>query len=372
MEKNEYIFIRALNDIEKKVLGGEKYNIVKAAGVLRQLLLDASPLAHLVNKTFRIKFEFIVVTLPERKCIHNELDVFLINRNSYPALVKTHEVNLSAFLKTNIISIKELNYSVNEIIDYICHVRSGIHSRSAKTDKELKLDTALNDELIANIFSEIAVIVYTGLSGLRLAIINKHRKTIPCHSELIQHFKADDNDEIKWVFNGKGHLSNCININMLKGFTLGLALNVHWQKDREKQYIYTIGESKDKYPRLEISIVDSCKLLIEIKLGEINSLYGEPLSLDNRDYLNKYFILLVEISENLTLTVRINNKKISSVNTGSYNILKWVGNKQIIAADITEKNCTASFKLREILVLNKELSNTDRKLIQDYMMPLCL
>lgn len=44
----ESLFLATLMDVEQKAADGSRYSLIRAAGLLRQLLLDPTPLVHVV------------------------------------------------------------------------------------------------------------------------------------------------------------------------------------------------------------------------------------------------------------------------------------------------------------------------------------
>ena len=59
MEAN-LLFLQTLRDLRERVESGTQYDMVRATALLRQLLLDDSPLVHQVNKVFQLKLRFEV------------------------------------------------------------------------------------------------------------------------------------------------------------------------------------------------------------------------------------------------------------------------------------------------------------------------
>jgi hypothetical protein len=61
MTENEELFINIYNDLRDKLDKGDKYNLIKASGLIRQILFDASPaspLLDLVNRDYKLKILF--------------------------------------------------------------------------------------------------------------------------------------------------------------------------------------------------------------------------------------------------------------------------------------------------------------------------
>jgi hypothetical protein len=66
MSNHKKLFLEVLDDLRAKCESKSNYNYVKAAGLLRQLLLDATPLVDVINKEYKEKIVFEVnKPLPE-------------------------------------------------------------------------------------------------------------------------------------------------------------------------------------------------------------------------------------------------------------------------------------------------------------------
>jgi hypothetical protein len=59
--ETEYLFLATVADVEQKLTEGSRYSLIRAAGLLRQLFLDATPLVHEVNRTFRQRITFQII-----------------------------------------------------------------------------------------------------------------------------------------------------------------------------------------------------------------------------------------------------------------------------------------------------------------------
>jgi hypothetical protein len=61
MDSKDRLFLHTYDDILNKVKRRQEYDIIRASGLLRQLLIDSDPLIHQVNKKRRLKFKFEVL-----------------------------------------------------------------------------------------------------------------------------------------------------------------------------------------------------------------------------------------------------------------------------------------------------------------------
>ena len=153
MTDHEELFVNTYNDLRCKLDKGDKYNLIKASGLIRQLLFDASPaspLLDLVNRDYKLKIVFR--TQKNRPKFGKTLEfggqkwetvigVTLIkptyNDEEYTSYVKREE-----FLKYPIIYFEDLDFTVHEIVKLCAHVYGGIHSGKIDDQKDYYLDWA--------------------------------------------------------------------------------------------------------------------------------------------------------------------------------------------------------------------------------------
>jgi hypothetical protein len=60
MTDHEKLLLNTLDDLKGRVDKGDNYNLIRAAGLIRQLLIDENPLIDLVNKNYKLKILFRV------------------------------------------------------------------------------------------------------------------------------------------------------------------------------------------------------------------------------------------------------------------------------------------------------------------------
>jgi len=60
---DENFFLHCVDDLRRKVEAATRYELLRAMGICRQLLLDERPLVHIVNKPIDFPFCFNTVAL---------------------------------------------------------------------------------------------------------------------------------------------------------------------------------------------------------------------------------------------------------------------------------------------------------------------
>lgn len=136
----ERLFLGVVVDIDSKVADGSRYNIIKAAGLLRQLFLDPTPLIHFVNRTFRLKLEFECIESCSDLLVSPDADWQNPDPSFFPGAATT-KVDLSGFMKVPCLSEGDRTASVVDVIRVCANAKGGIHFGQAKsTEEDLILD----------------------------------------------------------------------------------------------------------------------------------------------------------------------------------------------------------------------------------------
>lgn len=198
MDEIESLFLGTVNDIEQKLSNGITYNLIRGSGLIRHLFLDSDSLVNQVNRKFRLKLQFNIVDIStiknsffpksEGKLViqwdnidpahlveyalfykiplqglldGKHIEDMMFPKNYTPLLirqyelkdgtyeqdsihpnyhklfgVKTKTVTLQQFLSIKCLFYRGHNYSVSDIIKACAHVRGGIHSGVANSEKE--------------------------------------------------------------------------------------------------------------------------------------------------------------------------------------------------------------------------------------------
>lgn len=131
----EYLFLSTVADIDRKVKEGSRYNLIRAAGVLRQLFLDAIPLVYVVNRVYRLKIEFEMLDYRWEPVLSPVARSICLDSSFFPG-AKTFKSNLKGFLNAPCFRIEDKTATVRDLIHVCAHVKGGVHLGKAKTFKE--------------------------------------------------------------------------------------------------------------------------------------------------------------------------------------------------------------------------------------------
>lgn len=122
--QEEHIFLESIRDIDNRISYRDRYNIIKAAGILRLILTDG--LLDKVNRRFKYKVVFRIIDNSIEPPISPDLHWVQVSPESIPS-VKTIEVNKDNFLSTTVFKSPNINATVKDVILYCSNVLGGVH-----------------------------------------------------------------------------------------------------------------------------------------------------------------------------------------------------------------------------------------------------
>jgi hypothetical protein len=176
----DFLFIKTLEDIEKKMESRDEYEIILISGLLRKLLLDNNPLVNQVNQSRKLKI-FFIVNDRQTPIGDNSLTFWAIEdgfdpNTSVPRLTKAIEVNKDQLLKRRIMIINRQTITVLDLIKFLSHVQGGIHVGKPTSSEEVNLKEIQKylgiGGLPAGIRSILSIsrVILKGLEPLKIAI----------------------------------------------------------------------------------------------------------------------------------------------------------------------------------------------------------
>ncbi|MCD6178704.1 MAG: hypothetical protein J7K39_02265 [Bacteroidales bacterium] len=183
----EELFIESLKDLRAKIEDPQKYNNLKASGVLRLLLMDDNPLLHQANRLHRIPINFVTrktrTIKPFPGLLFSEGIVPVENEN----LKDLETLKLDHFLEKVCLIYHTNVYTVKDIIKINAHIKGGVH---AGKPKDLIEKEALNlsaygpsvgykegapMDMVVSLIYPISKIVTKSLETLENKIIEKYK-----------------------------------------------------------------------------------------------------------------------------------------------------------------------------------------------------
>jgi hypothetical protein len=169
MTGKEQLFLDTVRDIQSKIVENNRYSITRASALLRQLLIDESPLIHQVNRRHRLKLEFETIDFTMKPPLKPLLHWQNLDASPFPRARKVR-IDLDGLLRAQCLTFKEHEYSVLDILKACAHLKGGVHSGTPKTDKEealLDLDEVFKIGPLDGSLAALRGILIVTLAGLR-------------------------------------------------------------------------------------------------------------------------------------------------------------------------------------------------------------
>ncbi len=150
MKNKERLLINTLADLQSRLDEGDEYNLIRAAGLIRQLLLDRAPLMDVVNMNYKliIKFKTQKGKIDfQDKLVIDGVEVETVIGVSFIEAKHGDEQYTSyltrdEFLKYKVIYFAGQDFTVFDIIKLCAHIYGGVHHDNIKKAKDLYLDWA--------------------------------------------------------------------------------------------------------------------------------------------------------------------------------------------------------------------------------------
>ncbi|XYH94858.1 hypothetical protein ACMHYB_44625 [Sorangium sp. So ce1128] len=165
-DESERFLLDTLQDIETKLSLNSRYHLIRAAGLLRQLLLDGAPLVHRVNRKHRLRLRFRIMDLEDGPPVAPVAYWRSLDPSSFPN-GKTIETDLEGLLRARVLDYQETHVTARNVIKACANAKGGVHFGEAADDAE---QTAIDfDGVMIAVGSEPSLIAIDGLCRVVLA-----------------------------------------------------------------------------------------------------------------------------------------------------------------------------------------------------------
>jgi len=124
----EQLFLKTLADLEATAANPEWYDLIKASGLLRLLLLEGDALVHQVNRNYGLKLEFSFHALP-KVGQENVLAAWTrVSKSANPNDKReTQTGSLDDFLTAGCLGLRGRILTVRDVIRANAHLKGGVH-----------------------------------------------------------------------------------------------------------------------------------------------------------------------------------------------------------------------------------------------------
>jgi len=144
----DQLFLRTLEDLDRRTTATDEYEALLAAGLLRKLLLDEFPLVHQVNRYRRERIHFrINGETPVEKAILENGPLFwaigdAIDPDAFPVpgINAPIDAKLDQFLARTVMFARGERLSVGDLIKQVSHIDGAVHKGKPTNAREELLD----------------------------------------------------------------------------------------------------------------------------------------------------------------------------------------------------------------------------------------
>jgi hypothetical protein len=150
MDHYDRLFLRTLEDIEKRIDSKDSYELLGVSALLRKLLFDDFPLVDRVNRKHRLKIRFQVACEDYEEYVKDLKEIGVPE----PMLYMAPEIDMSPcpprlltkdqFYKTVVFVIQGRRYTVHDIVILLANVMGGVHAGEPTNDDQKAIFPNLN------------------------------------------------------------------------------------------------------------------------------------------------------------------------------------------------------------------------------------
>ena len=182
MTEAEHLLVSTVIDLDQKVFAGDRYGMIRASGLLRQLFLDETPLVHTVNREHRVALAFRTMEFSQAPPVEPEAHWRLLDPEPFPR-AKTQTCSLKEFLAAPCLTWRGSRASVTDLIRACANVKGGVHlGRTKIANEQLLLDwdevfSILGEQPSLRAIAAVCRVALRGLTGLVRAIESRSTPT---------------------------------------------------------------------------------------------------------------------------------------------------------------------------------------------------
>jgi hypothetical protein len=180
----ESLFLRTLDDLEKRTNATDEYEILLAAALLRKLLLDSPPLIDQVNATHRLKLRFRIngptayeeMIVSDGAVFFSPEDAIDPELDHPPALVAPIDATRDQLLARRVMLVNGEQVTIHHLIDQLAHIEGAVHRSDPRERRQAVLNDAARQLFIGGPpagtrqIQAVARVVLRGLRPLRDAV----------------------------------------------------------------------------------------------------------------------------------------------------------------------------------------------------------
>lgn len=175
-----HLFLHVCDELQQKSTYAEsEYDMIRASGLIRQLLLDADPLVHQMNRQYRVGTIRFTVHRPKISGLFDDTvgppSTHLapgIDPARNPSTYTVETVKLREFLAVKCAQVHGEDYTIHDMIDYCAHIAGGVHRGVANSARDKHLESLssrmqlLDVSAVAYFMISVGTVVLAGMRPL--------------------------------------------------------------------------------------------------------------------------------------------------------------------------------------------------------------
>lgn len=147
MTAKEKLFVNTIIELEERFNKRTEYDLLKASGLIRQLIVDSNPLVTQVNRKYKLKIKFKVVKRYKFDFANvdsngtkwsNLSGMVFISPDKSSDFVEL--LGKDEFLKYQLLSHHETQFTILDVIKICANKYGGVHSEDIRKGRSLELD----------------------------------------------------------------------------------------------------------------------------------------------------------------------------------------------------------------------------------------
>ena len=366
----EDLFTHKYNELAEYSGSADHYTTLKCSSILRQLLLDQTPLIHSANKEIKLKIEFKV-----DNTFHQKLPLssaILFTSTEIGNLVLKFSANLKSlkldqFIGLPILEIDNSCFTVREIIKFASNKSGGIHYDPLVDADEKVLETSIEKlEKIKIPALAIAINAITQIVLIALRPLKNELTQLPDKSLFLALYDLEDKGSI--FFEGKKWMqTENMNTNITNGFGWFGQVKITLQKYNGIRFLYSIGSKNKEGFNFSVYLTKNTGIGCKASINNTLSIYTEINDFAKFNLFNTFFSLgcIFRIENNISSIEIYLNGILISHRKQEYKKLFTHIDKHVIGGDLAGKR-TATFYVKELALLKDGLIEGNIAILNKY------
>jgi hypothetical protein len=362
------LFVERLNQLAIGVEQADRLDVLPVALALRQLLLDAEPLVHQLNRPpVALRLRFTVNKEANTPGVAEPVFSFpglAMDPNTFVSVAGTEELKLDEFLTYPVVKADSGDVTVHDLIDYLCHKAGAVHyvaDRSREETVVRQLDS-YGWPLVASAVMGVVRVVLVGLTPLRDAVWRP-----PAGIPLFGAYRSLPGAWI-WVRGDGTYRRTDLNYSLAAGFTFAAAFKLGADQEPGDHCLYELGTPNRAATRFSLIQLSPSGFGCRFSIDDANVLRVDLPASDVQTLQQSGAVLVAELvvePGSTKLVLSLNRQKVGSA-VANIGIQSREVTLQTLGASLEgTKFCTGA--IGELLLIERGLTSSEREAVTRYL-----